>query len=508
MSTLDDTAAIRAVKIAYAMHLPSQIHPTNKSKEFAQKKDDQEAESDVGEGNEDYESETEGGNDTESCTDEEEDGGFRDERDGGGSSGDDGDDTSLKSSVLEVLRSTLCPFLSFLSTILSSPPPPSSSSSSSSSSSPSPSPSTASSPSSSPSSHNFPYTFSFTASAFHGAEATHSPYKIISRGACCTVYSASPLSAVKISSDPNALWNDVQLTELVHEAWKAHKALLRNFFPKSRLPRAPSVHRSFSKELLPQWWATHVNLLPEHEKGTHVFFLQRIPAIPSAAVSAILALHPHKWTDCQTTEMREGHACLIRPCLGIRGIQREKQYAKPTLWNYPLYLDQLLQIVSADGVKCIAKEMALGLALLHWGADVDGMGAEFVLGAPEPDVSSLPHEASKSGRKTQMWILDFDKASLLDWSDWDCACGKMIAAVTASNDPCFPAPHSELSKAGVDRAIRAAFEEVYIKASKLLIDRSLDLAALAGRAGGELKREETMGWPEQFVRAWKARSRK
>lgn len=81
------------------------------------------------------------------------------------------------------------------------------------------------------------------------------------------------------------------------------------------------------------------------------------------------------------------------------------------MWNFLLYLDQVLSIIGLSGVQHIAREMAIGLAVLHWSALADGMDVEFVFGGTSDSHSTF--ELKKSKRKTQLCLLDFDKAAKL-----------------------------------------------------------------------------------------------
>ncbi|KAF3042303.1 hypothetical protein E8E11_006326 [Didymella keratinophila] len=93
-------------------------------------------------------------------------------------------------------------------------------------------------------------------------------------------------------------------------------------------------------------------------------------------------------------------------------VELMRREGEETLWNYPFYLDQLLSILGLSGVKRIAREMAIGVAVLHWGALVDGMDVEFVFGGIS-DSKSSTFNPNGGKRATQLWLLDFDKAAKL-----------------------------------------------------------------------------------------------
>lgn len=149
----------------------------------------------------------------------------------------------------------------------------------------------------------------------------------------------------------------------------------------------------------------------EEESGKFAFGLDRIPPVPSVTVEAPLrAYFPDALIQAALLEDK-GYVCLTRPCLGRRRTAREKRDGEETLWNFSLYLDQVLSIIGLSGVQHIAREMAIGLAVLHWSALADGMDVEFVFGGTSDSHSTF--ELKKSKRKTQLCLLDFDKAAKL-----------------------------------------------------------------------------------------------
>jgi hypothetical protein len=122
--------------------------------------------------------------------------------------------------------------------------------------------------------------------------------------------------------------------------------------------------------------------------------------------------------------------------------------------------------------------MARGLAIIHWHAGIDGMDIEFVLGGAdgwddeqmelvgfENDKlfptsttgglafngrSPLQHATPTSNantRRTQLYALDFDKASCLSFDRPDVAIRRLVTAVTC-NDPYFPAQQPAIRKTG------------------------------------------------------------
>ena len=71
--------------------------------------------------------------------------------------------------------------------------------------------------------------------------------------------------------------------------------------------------------------------------------------------------------------------CLVRIYLGEREPIRQQSESYDTLRNFPLRLNMMEDLEIE--VSQLAKEMAIGLAIMHWQAQVDGMDVEFVLGS-------------------------------------------------------------------------------------------------------------------------------
>lgn len=152
----------------------------------------------------------------------------------------------------------------------------------------------------------------------------------------------------------------------------------------------------------------------------------------------------------------EGDHCLIRVYLGEK--RGPATRGTMSLRNFELRLDQLQEILNADtsgpllrlkaaiGVdgSVLAKEMAMGLAILHWQAEVDGMDIEFVLGGHdlcdikphfEPNHKEFrprdrPTERLLSRREIYLWMLDFDKASEIKLTKRDVDQQRPLLSVT------------------------------------------------------------------------------
>lgn len=87
--------------------------------------------------------------------------------------------------------------------------------------------------------------------------------------------------------------------------------------------------------------------------------------------------------------------CLVRIYLGERQTGRMQAEGYDSLRNFPLRLDMIedLELETLD----LAGEMALGLATLHWQAQVEGMDVEFVLGSSATIMDELTATPTDSG---------------------------------------------------------------------------------------------------------------
>lgn len=377
---LDDIVAIRAVRTAHGMHMPEQIHPMSEREHNKQlpsnKSDGHWLAGDVGEDDGD-EQQNDFENETSSRKENVNEG------DGSGAIRGSDDDNEMNEDILEVLRAALSP-------------------------------------------HPFPKTSSTSPSRLelealslrsYSIVATNNTYRVISRGTASTIYSSPsyPSSALEIGRDEKALWNDICIGIEVYDTLSASRVVLGNHFHDLTIPLVSGIQFSITPAYVSQWWANSASQFGPEDREKHngkfVFGLDRIPPVPSAAAEALLDSYFSDSSAHQLLLQNEAHACLMRPYLGRRRTSREKRNGGETLWNYSLFLDQLLYIVGIEGVKHIARELAVGLAVLHWGALVDGMDIEFVFGGTS--TSSSGFEMKRSQRATQLWPLNFDRAAKL-----------------------------------------------------------------------------------------------
>lgn len=192
---LNDIAAIRAVRTAYAMHMPDRVHPMSEhghnrglkphesnGKEPQRRRETKQRHSSghwiAGDIEEQEEHEEGGESANEDSSDEEQNLGDEEESD------DEDDEEEVDQGAIKVLRAALLPI-----------------------SSPHPHPS-----------RPLPQAFTDLSLQSHVIVDNEVSYQVIGRGTCGTIYSNSSLSAPKIGRDEKALRNDICLGKEVHDA--------------------------------------------------------------------------------------------------------------------------------------------------------------------------------------------------------------------------------------------------------------------------------------------------
>ena len=125
-------------------------------------------------------------------------------------------------------------------------------------------------------------------------------------------------------------------------------------------------------------------------------------------------------------------------------------------------------------ISGIATEIAIGLAIMHWQAQVNGMDTEFVLGSSATwdssehdlfdDQSSIPHNIANTinfkRREINLWMLDFDKATVIEMTEEDI--DRKLVPAFMGNDPYYPSP-------SVDEELWNEFCRAYLKASEIVL---------------------------------------
>jgi hypothetical protein len=263
--------------------------------------------------------------------------------------------------------------------------------------------------------------------------------------------------AYKVGRDQNALWNDIQLTARVHGSIRDVKTVVGG------LPRVPTI-KGWVDETDGAFWIEHGSLFEGGiHAGAHAFGLSLIPTLPRESRQALLSCFEFPTSKAEVLAKPENVFCLVRPYLGLACRVNEALCRADNLWNLPLTLEDFRASDLGHDVHQLAREMARGLATIHWHAGIDGMDIEFVLGGadgwddeqaklagieddkpfPTPSTdafelnvqSTVQHTTHASNApSTRLYVLDLDKASSLSFDRPDVAIGRLVTAVTC-NDP-------------------------------------------------------------------------
>lgn len=275
------------------------------------------------------------------------------------------------------------------------------------------------------------------------------PLRVIGRGSCGTIF-AGPGSEIvyKKGTDTKALRNDFLLTNHIGAAMLEAKSYLQAqaVGKTTTFPRIPRCHEFLlDGEQTKQWWKNNkcqFPFNPDYESDNQrapMFSLDRIPPIPSPARRALIEafFDDEDVEDALADDSND--ACLVRIYLG----QREPNRFYDSLLNFELHLERMreLRLDAHD----LATQIALGLAVAHWHAQIDCRDTEFVLGGAEEEEGT-----------THLWMLDFDKARSFELDDGDVI--DKLKAATMGNDPYFPDPVADDAD---DRELWNVFKDVY-----------------------------------------------
>ncbi|EKV19309.1 hypothetical protein PDIG_03390 [Penicillium digitatum PHI26] len=243
------------------------------------------------------------------------------------------------------------------------------------------------------------------------------------------------------------------------------------------IPGTESAYKKISENDLEIWWRENLSRFPDDTQAGYLFQVQRIFPLPKPSREALIGLYFPKEIHLSAYEDPDNKACLIRPYLGQRRGKWEFSSPALSLQNVALYLDQIEEL-QLEAIQ-FSKEMAIGLAIVHWKACLDGMDMEFVLGSATTNgelptvienfraVKPFDILAGEFKRlQVHLWMLNFDKANQLNLKkSWKSCCDKMVTAVTA-NDPYFPNP---ASTGTLEHKLWDTFERAYLLTASILM---------------------------------------
>jgi hypothetical protein len=325
--------------------------------------------------------------------------------------------------------------------------------------------------------------------------ATSAKYHQIGHGSCGVVLcKSSPAYFVikrEIDSPNHAHWNSSsygvikQWPNISHDAsiglaneWRMHDTIFKSF--QATLPFTQNVHvpRPFACLYQhDQRWAGEsglaANMPLAQSEPRDLLISQRIPSVPVAVRDTLISTYCHEQSKARSQIGLEGHVCLVRLYLGKRRLVRTRDQEQGpngfvSLGNFKMYFDQMIDLELH--VAFIAETMADALAVMHWKAQIDGRGVEFVLGGilgddkaflQSPDEGSQENSISRSqqgqwshtssdssvidfkGQRVCMWLLDFNQCRKMTMDQRGV---KHAVDAYFVNDPYYPRPPQSLGK--------------------------------------------------------------
>jgi hypothetical protein len=334
-----------------------------------------------------------------------------------------------------------------------------------------------------------------------------SQFRDIGRGSCGSVFEIPGTTvAIKKGSNATAIWNDFNLTNHAYNSCLASIALLKYAFPGRCIPRIPMA-QYYTSPTAKGWWDLNMARIPAEDRSEGaVFCLDHILPVPPLTRLALVREFylPDSKTQHEVLNDIDNQDCLVRVYFGQNNPHRQLYDSTDTLRNFPLYLDRAKRI--GLDINSYAEEMAIGLAILHWEAQIDAQDTEFVigtsttklLGAKYPSHNSMPRPETTlddfMSRETRVWMLDYDKCAEVDFDTPDLFTGvvqKYLVAVTG-NDPYFPHPRLDLD-------LWQRFRKMYLDASQIII-RNRRLNHQISKLPGMLL-EEWEQWGDRDVEA-------
>lgn len=292
-------------------------------------------------------------------------------------------------------------------------------------------------------------------------------FKNIGLGSCGSVFEIPGTKlAYKKGSQEIDIFRDFRFTQQVHQAVECGLQILQKAFPECTIPKTPESHK-YHPANDEQFWSSNIGRFPAgHRTQQPIFSVDHILPLPKEIRDALIDIYFDDEGDTQEEAKndQDNKDCLIRLYLGERESVRQQCEGYDTLRNFPLRLNMMEDLdLEFTG---FAKEMALGLAILHWQAQIDGMDVEFVLGssATRENSAAVPLDTTEAinfqRREIHLWMFDFDKASEIVLTENDVKM-KLVPAFLG-NDPYYPSPQ-------VDQELWDEFCNTYLAASELIL---------------------------------------
>lgn len=190
-----------------------------------------------------------------------------------------------------------------------------------------------------------------------------------------------------------------------------HQRVLQSISSISQpLIQIPLCHRYLSSS--DAWWDENAPRFPPGYQPCNAIQAERIPPIATQVQDMLIDRYCPAPLRQEIKLSDQNRDCLVRPYLRRRRVLADSCRPRPkaffSLRNYPLHLDQMEELrISVAVIEHYARAMAEALAVMHWGAGVDGSDVEFVLAAP-PGRASIRADNDSILGSHAVWILDFD----------------------------------------------------------------------------------------------------
>lgn len=325
-----------------------------------------------------------------------------------------------------------------------------------------------------------------------GKHGNKSEYRIIGLGSCGTIFESSGTKfAIKKGDNVKAIWTDFLLTNRVYNSILETRDILQDAFPERTIPHCVRCNEFWLPDSTAYWDANLENFPPLYRTRSVAFHMDRIPPLPQPIREALIDLYFDDSDEIQEEAKNDldNKDCLVRIYLGERETPKQAAGCYDSLRNFPMRLN-MMEDLKLDK-SAFAAEIAIGLAVIHWQAQIDAMDIEFVLGSAAatpyerrrkpftgnslakdlPPPSEVHSPIYFTERTTHCWILDFDKASHFELTINDVE--KKLVPAFVGNDPYYPRPD-------VDEELWTEFCSVYLLASKLILDRKPESSTTVG----------------------------
>lgn len=321
-------------------------------------------------------------------------------------------------------------------------------------------------------------------------EKARADLRTIGLGSCGTVFEIpGTYLAFKKGTSEAGIWQDLRLTNKVHNAVRRVRTNMQRAFPNSTIPKTPQCHEYHRVDDQGFWFDELQRFPAGHRTKQPLFTVDRILPLPQELREGLIEEYFDEDEEVQqeAKDHPDNKDCLVRIYLGERESVRHQSDGYDSLRNFPLRLN-MMEYMEVE-VSQLAEEMAIGLAIMHWQAQVDAMDVEFVLGSsttwdtdrPDAYVPNGPPHSFRvinfKRRAMHLWMFDFDKATEIELTKHDVDT-KLVPAFLG-NDPYYPRPQ-------VDEELWKEFCGVYLKASEVVLR-------------GKRVDEQVRGLPQRFL---------